>query len=316
MGEFVGIDPRGAHELIRRMEAVKAYLSGTRPVLDAAIAEAGQDWAGRQGTTAMHRAWMFLHESQQDLKWRIDTIEQLVPVRERGMLAAAFPFSSEPDARQAAESAAQAILAADKGTPGAGAPGAGTVRDEVAGAVAAIEAEAGDPAYAAALLEALGPETFTRLLEGLPREQGRPLARAYASAERTGRLGDAWHDLVGTAPSAALAALVTGAVQSGTVLNRVALTLLNRPQDTAWSPRDLLQPYAADPLAFQQLLAEHPRESRTLLSAATADPSAAQALATALHEALQPGVGADGLRERAWTTVIGSPGGQPAAGGG
>ncbi|GAB2910585.1 hypothetical protein ACFMQL_25070 [Nonomuraea fastidiosa] len=306
MGEFVGIDPRGAHELIRRMEAVKAYLSGTRPGLDAAIAEAGQDWAGRQGTTAMHRAWMFLHESQQDLTWRIDTVEQLVPVRERGMLTATFPFPSEPDARQAAETAAQAISASGDGAAG----------PQAARAVAAIEGEAGDPAYAAALLEALGPEVFTRLLEGLPGEQGRPLARAYASAERTGRLGDAWHELVDTAPSAALAALVTGAEQSGTVLNRVALALLNRPQDASWSPRDLLQPYAADPLAFQQLLAEHPRESRTLLNAATADPAAAQALATALHEALQPGAGADGLRERAWTTVIGTPGGRSAAEGG
>ncbi|MEV4806325.1 hypothetical protein AB0K18_40555 [Nonomuraea sp. NPDC049421] len=312
MGEFVGIDPRGAHELIRRMEAGKAYVSATRPGLETAIAEAEQDWAGRQGTTALHRAWVLFHDSQQDLRWRIDTIEQLVPVRERGMLTATFPFTAEHEARQAAESAARAILAAEREGERTGERDGERAGGDVAAAVAAVEGEVRDPAYATALLSALGTEAFTRLLEG----HGGPLAQAYASAERTGRLGDAWHELVATAPAGALTALVTGAGQSGTVLNRVATTLLNRPQDTGWSPGDLLRPYAANPLAFQQLLAEHPRESRALLGAATADPAAAQALATALHEALKPGVGADGLRERAWATVIGTPGGRTAAEGG
>ncbi|WP_345399745.1 hypothetical protein [Nonomuraea salmonea] len=220
------------------------------------------------------------------------------------MLSATFPFTAEHEARLAAESAAHAILAAEREGEREG--------GDVAAAVAAVEGEVRDPAYATALLSTLGIETFTRLLEG----HGGPLAQAYASAERTGRLGDAWHELVATAPAGALTALVTGAEQSGTVLNRVATTLLNRPQDTGWSPGDLLRPYAGNPLAFQQLLAEHPREARALLSAATADPAAAQALATALHEALKPGVGADGLRERAWATVIGTPGGRTAAEGG
>ncbi|MEV0995932.1 hypothetical protein [Nonomuraea sp. NPDC050202] len=281
MGELVGIDPRGAHDLIRRMEAVKAFLGRTRPGLDAAIAEAGQDWAGRQGSTALHRAWAFLHESQHDLKWRIDTVEQLVPVRERGMLTATFPFGAESEARREAEQAAAAIRAA-LDDPAA-----------VERAVSAAAGSAGDPAYAAALLTALSPRTFTRLLDGSQKEV---LARAFASAERTGRLGEEWHDLARTAPPEALTALVSLAGQSGTFLGQVALTLLDRPEPGR-DLHGLVLAYAANPLAFQQFLAEHPRETGILL--ATGDP----ALRAALDEALKPGAGADGLRERAWANV-------------
>ncbi|MGP4099591.1 hypothetical protein [Nonomuraea sp. KM90] len=288
MGEFVGIDPRGAQELIRRLEAGKGVLGGTRPGLDAAIAEAGQDWTGRQGTTAMHRTWAFYHESQQDLRWRIDTLEQLVPVRERGMLTGTFPFGSEAEARRAAEDTAVAIRAAEDAAAEDAAAG---------GEVPDIEGKAGDPAYAAALLAALGPDAFTRALDG-------GLAEAFASAERTGRLGDEWYALVESAPPDVLTRLVTLAGQSGTFLNRVAVGLLNRPPDPGWSPQGLIAAYGRDPLAFQQLLAEHPRETRVLLAAAAADPAIEEALAGVLHEAMKPGAGADGLRERAWVNVV------------
>ncbi|AQZ65415.1 unnamed protein product [[Actinomadura] parvosata subsp. kistnae] len=314
MGELVGIDPRGAHELIRRMEAVKAFVGRTRPGLDAAIAEAGQDWAGRQGTTALHRTWAFLDESQRDLKWRIDTVEQLVPVRERGLLTAAFPFDAEPEARRAAEQTAAALRTA-LATPDP----TGQALDQVLSPAAA---QVADPAYAAALLAALGPALFVRALRllteagagtpGAPQDASgahsvagsgaRLLTRAFASGERTGRLGDEWRAVAETAPPGVLGALVSLAPQSGTFLNQAALTLLGRP-DPPHDVHGLVTAYAANPLAFQQFLAEHPRESATLLAAG--DP----ALQEALDAALEPGVGAEGLRARAWANVRGSSGG-------
>ncbi|MEV4069149.1 hypothetical protein [Nonomuraea fuscirosea] len=351
MGEFVGIDPRWAQEVIRRMEAGKGVLGRTRPGLDAAIDEAGQDWAGHRGTTAMRRAWEFYHESQQDLKWRVDTLEQLVPVRERGMLTGTFPFGSETEAVLAAERTAHAVLRAlDQPATGAeaapetatGAEGGdeqadgeeagddqaddGQVGGEEAGdvmerALAGAEDRTGDPAYAAALLATLGPDAFTRLLSdqtasdtGGPADDavpagggpvgGRVLAEAFASAERTGRLGDAWYELVDSAPAGVLTNLVTLAGQSGAMLNRVATGLLGRPPTPGWSPRALIRAYEGDPLAFQQLLAEHRDEARVLLDAAAGDPGCAEPLASAVHEALKPGAGVDGLRERAWRTVV------------
>ncbi|MGP3920974.1 hypothetical protein [Nonomuraea sp. 10N515B] len=325
MGEFVGIDPRGAYELIRRMEAGKQALTGTRPGLDAAIAEAGEDWAGRQGTAAMHRTWAFYDESQQDLKWRIDTIEQLVSVREKGILTGTFPFDSEAEAVSAAVNDANEVTETfqnhDRYLPG---------DNWLRKAAGPLKGKVVDPAYAAALLAGLGgPEAFVKLFrewidtqaagqhrglqpEALERAAAStpgPLAAAFASAERTGRLGGEWYDMVATAPADVLTTLVALAGQSGTFLNRVAIDLLNRSPDAEsvdpdWNLHNLAQAYTANPDAFQQLLAEHPKESGVLLAADTGNPAYEPTLADALHNALKPGAGADGLRERAWFTVI------------
>ncbi|MEV0584017.1 hypothetical protein [Nonomuraea sp. NPDC050310] len=109
MGEFVGIDPLGAEKLIRQMETGKDVLGRARPGLESAIAEAGQDWAGREGVTAMHRTWAFFHESQQDLKWRVDTLKRMVPTRQKGMLNGTLIFGCETEAVQAARKDAAAI---------------------------------------------------------------------------------------------------------------------------------------------------------------------------------------------------------------
>ncbi|WP_165970147.1 hypothetical protein, partial [Nonomuraea terrae] len=110
-------------------------------------------------------------------------------------------------------------------------------------------------------------------------------------------LGEEWDGLVGGAPVSVLAALVTLGRPSSLFINRVAVELLDRePPD----PRPLVLAYGAFPEAFQQLLAEHPRETDLLLTAAGGD----EALATALHGALRPYAGADGLRERAWLNVV------------
>src|SRR5690606_9467843 len=107
-------DPLGAEKLIRQMEAGKDVLARARPGLEAAIAEAGDTWTGSAGVTAMHRAWAFFHESQQDLTWRIATLKRMVPTRQQGMLTGTLPFSSQTAAAQAATKDADAITQALK----------------------------------------------------------------------------------------------------------------------------------------------------------------------------------------------------------
>ncbi|WP_101789165.1 hypothetical protein [Nonomuraea indica] len=336
MGEFVGIDPLGVDKLIRQMEAGKEVLGRARPGLEAAIAEAGEDWVGHGGITAMHRTWAFFHESQQDLKWRVDTIKRLVPTQQKGMLAATFPFSNGAEAARAARKDADAIAAALKLHD---LHLSGPSWNGVEKALGALKGRANDPTYAAALLAALGPTTFQKLLrdwmnieaagvrrgltpDALKRAgDSSPglLARVFASAESSGRLGNEWQKMVETAPSDILTTLVALAPQSGTFLNRVATNLLNRPPnsdayptDPNWSLYNLAKAYEANPEAFQRLLAEHQKEAGVLLNAYTVTttgvPGYEEALAKALHGALKPGAGVDDIRERAWITVISSIG--------
>ncbi|MEU6791984.1 hypothetical protein ABZ907_09825 [Nonomuraea wenchangensis] len=323
MGEFVGIDPSRAHDLIRRLEAGSLLLGGVRPLVDAAVAEAGDDWAGRHGATVLRRAQEFLHDARRELRWRIDTAEQLVPVRERGLLTAAFPFTGEAEATRAAGETATAVLAA----LAAGRP------DEVERAFAATAEPAGeavgDPAYAAALLGALGPDGLVLVLRGwseaeVPGERdGLPpaalaraaaaspglLARAFAAAERTGRLGEEWRELPATAPADVLTTLIALARPSGAFLTVVAVELLNRRPDAGpdWNLHHLAHAYRAVPEALQELLAEHQKETGVLLDAYAlgTHPPYERALAAALRHALEPGAGADGLRERAWSGLTG-----------
>ncbi|WP_336216543.1 DUF6571 family protein [Nonomuraea sp. LPB2021202275-12-8] len=336
MGEFVGIDPLGADKLIRQMETGKDVLGRTRPGLEAAIAEAGPDWAGRMGVTAMHRTWAFFHESQQDLKWRVDTLKRMVPTQQKGMLTATLPFSNQTEAAQAAKKDAAAITEALKHHDEY------LSREswaEVEKAMAALKGRVDDPAYAAALLAALGPKTFQKLFRdwmntqavgdrrGLTPEaskraaDGPPglLGRAFASAEGSGRLGPEWQKMIETAPSDILTTLVTVAPQSGAFLTRVATNLLNRspnsdtfPTDPNWNLYNLAKAFAANPEVFRRFLAEHPNEAGVLLDANTIKssgvPAYQGALAQALDGALRPGSGQDEVRERAWITVINSLG--------
>ncbi|GAA4924222.1 hypothetical protein HD597_011252 [Nonomuraea thailandensis] len=336
MGEFVGIDPLGADKLIRQMEMGKDVLGRTRPGLEAAIAEAGADWAGRAGVTAMHRTWAFFHESQQDLKWRVDTLKRMVPTQQKGMLTATMPFSNRTEAAQAAKKDAAAITEALKRHDE---HLSGQSWAEVEKAAAALNGRVVDPAYAAALLAALGPTRFQKLFRdwmnnraagdrrGLTPESakrasdGLPglLAKAFASAESSGRLGTEWQKMVETAPSDILTALVTSAPQSSAFLTKVATNLLNRPPnsdafptDPNWNLYNLAKAFAANPEAFQRFLAEHPKEAGTMLDAYTIRssgvPAYEQALAEALDGALKPNFGVDEIRERAWINVINSIG--------
>ncbi|TYB53436.1 hypothetical protein FXF51_49170 [Nonomuraea sp. PA05] len=336
MGEFVGIDPLGADKLIRQMETGKDVLGRTRSGLEAAIAEAGADWAGRAGVAAMHRTWAFFHESQQDLKWRVDILKRMVPTQQKGMLAATLPFSNQTEAALAAKKDAVAITEALKHHDEHLSQQSWT---EVEKAMAALKGRVDDPAYAAALLAALGPKIFQKLFRdwmntqasgdrrGLTPEASRRagagapglLAKAFASAESSGRLGPEWQKMVETAPSDILTALVKLAPQSSTFLTRVATDLLNRPPnsdgfptDPNWNLYNLAKAFAANPEAFQRFLAEHPKESGVLLDAYTIRssgvPAYEEALAQALDGALKPGFGTDQVRERAWVTVINSLG--------
>jgi hypothetical protein len=336
MGEFVGIDPLGAEKLIRQMETGKDVLGRARPGLEAAIAEAGQEWAGREGVAAMHRTWAFFHESQQDLKWRVNTIKRMVPTQQKGMLTSTFPFSNETEAAQAAKKDAAAITEALKRHDQ---HLSGQSWSEVEKALAALKGRADDPAYAAALLAALGPKTFQKLFRDWMNTHAKGdrrgltpdalkragdsspglLAKAFASAESSGRLGNEWQKMVETAPSDILTALVALAPQSGAFLNKVATNLLNRPPnsdafptDPNWNLYNLAKAYQTNPEAFQRLLAEHQKEAGVLLDAytirSTGVPAYEEALAKALNGALKPGFGPDDVRERAWLTVINSIG--------
>jgi hypothetical protein len=206
-------------------------------------------------------------------------------------------------------------------------------------ALSALKGRIDDPNYSAALLTALGPTTFQKLLRdwmntqapgarrGLTPDtlnragEASPglLARDFASAESSGRLGNEWQKMVETAPSDILTSLVALAPQSGTFLNRVATNLLNRPPnsdsfptDPNWNLHNLAKAYEANPEAFRRLLAEQPNEAGVMLDAYTIRssgvPAYEEALAKALHGALKPGAGADDMRERAWITVINSIG--------
>ncbi|UBU12530.1 hypothetical protein [Nonomuraea gerenzanensis] len=336
MGEFVGIDPLGADKLIRQMETGKDVLGRTRPGLESAIAEAGADWAGRAGVTAMHRTWWFFHESQQDLKWRVDTLKRMVPTQQKGMLTATMPFSNQTEAAQAAKKDAAAITKALKHHDE---HLSGQSWAEVEKAAAALKGRVDDPAYAAALLAALGPTAFQKLFRDwmnnraaadrrglIPQAAQRAgdglpglLAKAFASAESSGRLRTEWQKMVETAPSDILTALVTLAPQSSAFLTKVATNLLNRPPnsdafptDPNWNLYNLARAFAANPEAFQRFLAEHPKEAATMLDAytirSTGVPAYEQALAEALHGALKPDSGTAEVRERAWLSVINSIG--------
>ncbi|MEW9548197.1 hypothetical protein [Nonomuraea sp. NPDC050783] len=417
MGEFVGIDPSAAHRLIRRMEAGEGLLDGVRPLLEAAVAEAGADWAGRRGCAAVRRARRFLREARRELRWRIDTAEQLVPVRERGLLTVTFPFGGEAEAARTGRSAATAVLAALPSTRTTGPPtgpatepptesptgpptgrAAGTSRSgdaptphqppatrtptpteapttakranpteratpteqsiptEQAGTVEGVGPDqwaasggwvavvervlggcgevVGDPACAAALLAGLGPGGLVLVLRGwvaaeaggerdglppavLARAAGAApglLARAFAAAERTARLGEEWRELPATAPADVLTTLIALARPSGAFLNVVAAELLNRRPDAGpdWNLHHLAHAYRTRPEALQELLAEHPKETGVLLDAYAlgTHPAYERVLTEALRHALAPGAGADGLRERAWLGLAGALGGE------
>ncbi|WP_043636903.1 hypothetical protein [Nonomuraea candida] len=160
MGEFVGIDPRGADQLIRQMETGKDILGRTRHALEAAIAEAGPSWTGTQGVSAMHRSWAFFDDTQRDLKWRMDALKQLVAMAGDGLLTGALVFNSEAEATRQGKTDAASITGALKQHEIENSPESWR---KVTDATAATKQKLSDPAYAAALLSALGPDKFRAL---------------------------------------------------------------------------------------------------------------------------------------------------------
>ncbi|MET7336227.1 hypothetical protein [Nonomuraea sp. NPDC005650] len=332
MGEFVGIDPGRADQLIQQMEAGKRVLASTRPGLEAAIDEAREAWTGQQGVIVMHRSWAFFDENQRDLKWRIDTIRRMVPSGAQGLVTVFFTFATESEAAQQgkrdAATISEALKRHDVET---------TVESwhKVADALAATGEKVDDPAYAAALLGALGPDTFRATFMHWMRDKGPAvmqrgvppgtleqaqdtlglLARAYSSAGGAGRLGDEWREkLVETTEPSVLTSLLTLAKQSGTFLNQVATRLLSRhlaAESSAgqnWNLNALVEAYDADPQPLQSLLAEnkqvagwllHPGRFRT-----TGISGFEERLAGVLDKALKPGAGVADLRDRAWLNLI------------
>ncbi|MFI6295904.1 hypothetical protein ACIBEJ_30195 [Nonomuraea sp. NPDC050790] len=312
MGEFVGIDPIRAEQLMREMAGGQAVLGRARPGLEAAIAEAGPSWEGAAGTTAMHKSWAFLDETRRDLKWRMDTLRQMVPGT--GLLSASLPFASETEAARQGSSAGRRIADALKNMEID--PTVETWR-KVTAAAAATQSHLNDPAYAAALLNALGPDRFRALFmhgmknlgpatdKGAPpdvlRQTGlTPLAQAYTNAERAGRLGPKWlDDFFASTPPGVLTSLITLARPSSRLLNKVATRVLGRPlaadlpTSQNWNLNALVDAYAADPAALQTLLATDKNAAHGLLHPQRVRMSGIddiqQKLATVLDQALASG---------------------------
>ncbi|MGP3962735.1 hypothetical protein ACTWPT_42760 [Nonomuraea sp. 3N208] len=331
MGEFVGIDPSGAEQLMRQMTVGKDVLGRTRPGLEAAIAESGASWTGPPGVAAMHRSWAFFDDTQRDLKWRMDTLKQMVPASENGVLSGLFTFNSEAEATRQGKADAAPIVGALKQHE---IENSVESWRKVTAATAATKEKLNDPAYAAALLSALGPDKFRALFmhwmenkgpamdKGLPpsvlkegRETLGPLAEAYANAERAGRLGEEWGEqFIKTTQPGVLTALVAMSKPSTKLLNQVALRVLGRPltadlpTSQNWNLNVLVDAYDANPQALQTLLAENKDAAGWLLHPQRARqsgiPDFEKRLAGVLDKALRPGAGVDSVRDRAWFNII------------
>ncbi|MDF5755564.1 hypothetical protein [Spongiactinospora sp. TRM90649] len=334
MGEFVGLDPSGAHELIRHMETSKGSLAATRPGLESAITRAEADWEGSGGVAAMHRAYAFLQDSQRDLKWRIDAITQIhaAPGAGDDLLTAKFPFASEEAATAAGLKAGTAVASAVKDHQATGTPDSWRA---VESALKAGGAGVNDPAYAAALLGAIGgPAAFRTIFgqymsatssgprRGLPpKEMAQaksslgPLAAAFAAADRTGRLASQWRkELLEKANPATLSAVVALARQSQSFRNLVATNLLKLPTagyradsvDRDWNTYWLLKSYESDPEGLQRLLAEQAEVPALLFDPdlAKATPEYGKTLSGLLDKALSENTGTAFTREAAWVNLI------------
>ncbi|MEV0630170.1 hypothetical protein [Nonomuraea wenchangensis] len=329
MGEFVGIDPSRAEQLIREMEGGKDVLGRTRHGLEAAIVEAGASWTGPPGVAAMHRSWSFFDDTQRDLKWRMDTLKQMVPTSGNGLLTVFLPFDSEAEAARQGKADARPITEALKRHE---IENSVETWRKVTAATAATKEKLNDPAYAAALLTALGPDTFRALFthwmkdkgpameRGVPPglfQQGREtlgaLAEAYANAERAGRLGEEWRGkfLESTQPGV-LTALIAMSKPSDRLLNQVASRVLGRPlaadfpTSPNWNLHALVEAYDANPQALQTWLADNKDAAGWLLHPQRARLSgvAEAKLAGALDKALNPRAGTADVRDRAWFNII------------
>ena len=351
MAEFVGIEPGGARQLINRMEAAKEWLGTLRPSLEAAIHAAGPDWAGTQGTAAMHRAWAFFDESQRDLKWRIETITRLVVTNMDGaevtpdegtlMLTARFPFRNPTEAAEAGKRAGEAIAKELQEYRSLLTPE--SLR-EVNAAIAAAEKGLGDPAFAAAALQAIGPETFRVFFDhwvqenapGLRRGLDPPaikradsslgvLARLFATADHTGKLGEQWHkELLQKADPAALSALLALAPQSTRFLNGAAYKLISHPSAgqnhfspfADWNTHWVINAYLGRPQDLQKLLATEPTAANLLLRPElvkfATTPGLQRDLADVLGRALSQDIGDTATRDMAWYNLVNALGSERA----
>ncbi|MGP3966009.1 hypothetical protein ACTWPT_59755 [Nonomuraea sp. 3N208] len=313
----------------------KNILGQTRPGLEAAIADAGALWTGQQGLTAMHRSWAFFDDMQRDLNWRVDTLKQMVPNAGNGLLSGLLTFNSETEAARQGKADAASIAEALRQHE---IMNSAESWDKVTAATGATRKKLSDPAYAASLLAALGPDKFRKLfiqwmknsryatdkgpspnLIQKGRETLGPLAQAYANAERAGRLGEVWRDkFMETTPPGVLTALVAMSKPSPRLLNQIALRVLGRPlkadlpTSENWNLNILVDAYDADPQAVQTLLAENKDAAGWLLHPQRVRMSGIRGfeekLAGVLDKALKPGVGDDTVRERAWLNIISSMG--------
>ncbi|WP_170321270.1 hypothetical protein [Acrocarpospora pleiomorpha] len=302
--------------------------------MEAAIAEAGADWAGAGGVTAMHRAWAFFHDSQADLRWRLDVLSQVLPQDSPALTTVRVPFASQEQAATQGSAAGAALsdaLAAHLAE--------GTQRSwaDVEEAMKRTGSAALDPAYAWALLAKLGGPEQVRTIFGqwMTMHNGGPrrgltfellgkaqpslgaLAQAFAVAEDSGRLPPQWRkDVLTRAAPATLSAMVALSRPSEAFLKEVAVRQFTSPTagfapsspDPDWNTVHVIGAFTGNPAALQRLLAEHRDVAGQLLrpdlvkGTGTADFD--ELLADVLGRALDPHTGSAATRERAWINVI------------
>jgi hypothetical protein len=257
------------------------------------------------------------------------------------MLTARFPFRNPTEAAEAGKRAGEAIAKELQDYSRLLTPE--SLR-EVNAAIAAAEQGLGDTAFAAAALQAIGPEAFRAFFDqwmqenapGLRRGLDPPaikradsslgvLARLFATADHTGKLGEQWHtELLQKADPATLSALLALAPQSSGFLNRAAYKLISHPSAgqnhfspfADWNTHWVVIAYLGRPQDLQTLLATEPAAADLLLRPQlvklASTPGLQRDLADVLGRALSQDIGDPATRDMAWFNLVNALGSEKA----
>ncbi|MEV7965335.1 hypothetical protein AB0O34_05050 [Sphaerisporangium sp. NPDC088356] len=328
MGEFVGINPQGAQNLLSAMGETVQRAAALKPYLSASIAEADDDWPAGPGTEVLDRCWQFLTAAMRDLNWRTQTIQRVETAsQQHGVKGAEFVFPSAESAHASGVIAGDAVKAA--WTAYQTDPSLVNWRG-LQSALADRQGKTTDTEYAAGLLAQLGPSAFTGILRAESRKHQNsrsgyspadlarakndlgPLAEAFAAADSTGKApANLRARLLDHSPMDDLAALLALAPQSPAFVvaagTKLAKSSGHRSPDPDWNTHWLVKALNKDLAATQQLLATGDNAALLLrpeVVKGTGAPGFENMLADTLDKALAPGAGDDNLRRDAWIATI------------
>ncbi|GII80509.1 hypothetical protein Sru01_54910 [Sphaerisporangium rufum] len=328
MGEFVGINPHAARNLLAAMDDTAQRAAALRSNLSASIAEAGADWPAGPGAEVLDRCRRFLLEAHRDLTWRVQTIERTEDAEVRaGVKGAEFLFPSAESARAAGTVAGGQVKAAWQAYQADPSP---ETWQAVQAALAGRQGKTSDTEYAAGLLAQLGAGAFAGIMrtESRRHQNSRsgyspadlarvrkdlgPLADALGAADSAGKApADLKKRLLDDVPLDDLAALLALAPQSSGFVaaagTRLAKGSSHKNPAPNWNTHWLVQALGKDLHATQQFLATKGNAELLLrpeVVKGTGTPDFERHLATALDKALAPAAGDDTLRRAAWINVI------------